>query len=227
MGEVAHCRFTWQHASGQLTAGTYPPVSVDVALAAALNRQRWAERTAKSTCNVWATQERAKQTKGRSPSMQTGQGYKNAASNKVTRAKEELLSHQSPAHLFPKHFLSPAILGTYLFFDSSQSLKTQRHNSHTTALLPLTLHDICLLWSLVFSPLPNRLAQIHRTSASPLATILACITRTVHPHQGPDRTLPSHYPSNDSETGCRRPLLPTALPPPPSHPPRSRSTKID
>lgn len=66
MGEVAHCRFTRQHASGQLTAGTYPPVSVDVALAAALNRQRWAERTAKSTGTVWATQERAKQTKGRS-----------------------------------------------------------------------------------------------------------------------------------------------------------------
>ena len=42
MGEVAHCRFTRQHASGQLTAGRYPPVSVDVALAAALNRQRWA-----------------------------------------------------------------------------------------------------------------------------------------------------------------------------------------
>ena len=57
MGEVAHCRFTRQHASGQLTAGRYPPVSVDVALAAALDRQRWAERTAKSTGNVWATQE--------------------------------------------------------------------------------------------------------------------------------------------------------------------------
>lgn len=63
MGEVADCIFTRQHPSGQLTAGRYPPVSVDVALVA-LDRLRWAERTAKSTGNVWATQERAKQTMG-------------------------------------------------------------------------------------------------------------------------------------------------------------------
>lgn len=34
MGEVADCRFTRQHPSGQLTAGTRFPVSVDVALVA-------------------------------------------------------------------------------------------------------------------------------------------------------------------------------------------------
>lgn len=34
MGEMADCRFTRQHPSGQLTAGRYPPVSVDVALVA-------------------------------------------------------------------------------------------------------------------------------------------------------------------------------------------------
>lgn len=34
MGEVAHCRFTRQHPSGQLTAGRQSPVSVDVALVA-------------------------------------------------------------------------------------------------------------------------------------------------------------------------------------------------
>lgn len=32
MGEMADCSFTRQHPSGQLTAGRYPPVSVDVAL---------------------------------------------------------------------------------------------------------------------------------------------------------------------------------------------------
>lgn len=194
MGEVAHCRFTRQHASGQLTAGRYPPVSVDVALAAALDRQRWAERTAKSTGNVWATQERAKQTKGRSHPCKR-QGYKNAASNKVTRAKERTtFSPISCTDLpflqtFPflageKPLVTPSVLR---FVPEPQNTVVITPNP----LLPLTLHDIRLLPGPFFLHYPTASLRSTRPSAfSPLVTILA-LHHTHRPSsQGPDRTLP-------------------------------------
>ena len=123
------------------------------------------------------------------------QGYKNAASNKVTRAKKELLSHQSPARSpsSPKPFtLAGLILGAQIC-PSIRPRALKPHSSYLTYYysLPLTLHDIRLLPGPFFLHYPTASLRSTRPSAfSPLVTILA-LHHTHRPSsQGPDRTLP-------------------------------------
>lgn len=119
------------------------------------------------------------------------QGYKNAASNKATRAKETTFS-PSPASLLSTFLLRLTL--THLFFYSSRA--------SSVVILPysLTLHDIVFL---SLSPLLNTLLR-STDQCSPLVTILACFARTVCPLQGPDRTLPYH------SRQCNRMSSPTA-----------------
>ena len=144
---------------------------------------------------MWATQERAKQTKGRSHPCKR-QGYKNAASNKVTRAKERTtFSPISCTDLpflqtFPflageKPLVTPSVLR---FVPEPQNTVVITPNP----LLPLTLHDIRLLPGPFFLHYPTASLRSTRPSAfSPLVTILA-LHHTHRPSsQGPDRTLPS------------------------------------
>jgi hypothetical protein len=100
------------------------------------------------------------------------------------------------------------------------SIRPEPHpssSSHT----PLSLHDIVLL---SLSPLPTALLR-STDQCSPLVTILACLTRTAPSTLSKVRTVP-YLTLHDSETECRRPPLPPALPLP-SRPPRSRSIKTD
>jgi hypothetical protein len=169
MGEMADCRFTRQHPSGQVR---YPPVSVDVARAALDRQQRWAERTAKSTGNVWATQDRAKQTKGRS----------HPCNARVIRMRSRTRQLELTTNYFLTisctSFLQTLSLAGQL--DPSCYSIRPKPSIHRHTKLPYSPKAArpCLLGP--FSPLPTALLR-STDQCSPLVTILACITSTVHP----------------------------------------------
>lgn len=116
------------------------------------------------------------------------QGYKNAASNKVTRAKERTTF--SPISCTDLPFLQ-----TFPFFAGEKPLVTpsvlrfvpepQTPSSYSHILLPLTLHDILSSWSLF----------LHHPTAS---------LRSTDPVPSPashDTSLASHAPSILTRSG--------------------------
>jgi hypothetical protein len=114
------------------------------------------------------------------------QGYKNAASNKVTRAKKELLSHQSPA----RSSFSPNLSSRRSILGAQSVLRfvpePQTHSSYLTYYSsPYRCTTSVFSWSL-FSPLPNP------PRSDPQTPVLAA---------SHDTSLASHAPSILTRSG--------------------------